>query len=173
MADTYNPVSRKEIKNWRLFQQRPVPDAHTAIVFSGEGKPLRTIYQGQRGITNTEMMWGYSVFYRVDVTEHSLSFRCDLPCKTDAFVFHAEITFMCSVHDPATIVQRNVTDVHQVLKPLIEEVMRTESRNYDPEESGIAERDIANSVKQKIYDAGFGVNRFVGVKLAKLSPGAI
>ncbi|NEP00548.1 MAG: hypothetical protein F6K58_18120 [Symploca sp. SIO2E9] len=163
MVDTYNPIiGQEKIKGWRLFQQRPVPDAQTALVFSGEGQPLLTIKQGQRGITSGEMVWGkYHVLYRVDLTEHPLSFRCDLPCKTDAFVFNAEVTFICSVHNPAMIVQRNVTDVSQVLKPLIVEVMRSKSRNYDTEDSGIAERDIGNSVKQAIYDAGFQVNRFV------------
>lgn len=163
MADTYNPIiGREEIKGWRVFGKRPVPDAQTALVISGEGQPLLTIKQGQRGITNGEMMWGkYNFFYRVDLTEHRLSFRHDLPSKIEAFVFHAEVTFMCSVNDPATIVQRNVTDVRQVLEPLIIEVMRAESRNYDTEKSGIAEREIGNSIKQAIYDAGFQVHRFV------------
>ena len=162
MADTYNPINRKELKGWRLFRERLVPGAQKALVFSREGKPLLTIKPGEKGITSGEMVWGkYNVLYTVDLTEHPLSFRCDLPCKTDAFVFHAEVTFMCSVHDPATIVQRNVTDVRQVLKPLIVEVMRNKSRDYDIEESGIAERDISDVVKEAIYDAGFQVDRFV------------
>ena len=163
MVYTYNPIiSREKIKTWRLFQKRPVPDAQTALVFSGEGQPLLTIEQGKRGITSGEMVWGkYDSLYRVDMTEHPLNFTCDLPCKTDAFVFHAKVDFICSVHDPSTIVQRNVTDVYQVLEPSVVKVMRTKSRNYGPEESGIAEHDIGNNVKELIYDAGFKVERFV------------
>jgi WD40 repeat protein/energy-coupling factor transporter ATP-binding protein EcfA2 len=163
MADTYNPIlSREEIRGGQLFQQRPVPDAQTALVFSGEGQPLLTITQGQRGITRGEMLWGkYNLLYKVDMTEHPLSFWCELPCATDAFDFHAQVRFTCAVHNPEMIVRRNITDVRQVLEPLIVEVMRSMSRNYKVEESGIAEREIGDRVKKAVYDAGFQVNRFV------------
>ncbi|GET37823.1 SPFH domain-containing protein [Microseira wollei] len=163
MADTYNPIlSREEIGRWRLFQSRPVPDPGTALVFSGEGQPLLSIKQGQRGPTSGEIVWGkYNLLYKVDMTEHPLSFQCNIPCATDAFDFHAEVRFICSVREPEMIVRRNVTDVRQFLEPLIVEVMRSISRNYEVEESEVAERQISNRVKQEIYDAGFQLNRFV------------
>jgi len=163
MADTYNPIfSREQIRGGQLFQQRPVPDAQTALVFSGEGQPLLTITHGQRGITRGEMLWGkYNLLYKVDMTEHPLSFRCDLPCATDAFDFHADVRFTCAVRDQEMIVRRNVTDVRQALDPLIVEVMRSMSRNYQVEESEFAEREIGNRVKNAVYDAGFQLNRFV------------
>ncbi|MEW6496689.1 MAG: hypothetical protein AB1589_29825, partial [Cyanobacteriota bacterium] len=49
----------------------------------------------------------------------------------------------------------------QVLESLIVEVMRSLSRNYQVEESGIAEREIGDRVKKAVDDAGFQLNRFV------------
>ncbi|MGF1937692.1 MAG: hypothetical protein RM347_025435 [Nostoc sp. ChiQUE02] len=162
MANTYNPIVSKEALRWGLLQRRPVPEPGTALVFVGDGQPLLTITQGQRGPTKGEMVWGkYNMLYKVDISEHPLSFRCDLPCKTDAFDFHAEVKFNCSVHEPEIIVQRNVTDVYEVLEPLIDHVMRSMSRSYEFKEVGIAEREIGDRVKQEVYDAGFQLNRFV------------
>ncbi|WP_026730996.1 hypothetical protein [Fischerella sp. PCC 9605] len=162
MANTYSPIFSKEPLRGGLFQRRPVPEPGIALVFSGDGQPLLTIAQGQRGPTKGEMVWGkYNLLYKVDMTEHPLSFRCDLPCTTDAFDFHAEVKFNCSVHNPEIIVRRNVTDVYEVLEPLIVEVMRSMSRNYEFKEVGIAEREIGDRVKQEVYDAGFQLNRFV------------
>ena len=163
MANTYNPiVSKKEMPRWRILSQRPVPDAGTALVFSGEGQSLLTIKQGQRGPTGGEILWGkYNLVYKVDTTEHPLNFRFNLPCATDAFDFHAQINFTCAVHDPEMIVRRNVNDVRQFLEPLIVGSMRRISRNYLVEESAAAEREIGNTVRQEIYDVGFQLKNFV------------
>ncbi|MFB2891602.1 hypothetical protein ACE1CI_01530 [Aerosakkonemataceae cyanobacterium BLCC-F50] len=162
MSDTYNPIlTKEELGRWRIFQQRPVPEPGTALVFFGEGQTLVSIIQGQKGLTGGEMFWGkYNLLYKVDMSEHPLSFRCDLPCKTDAFDFHAEVKFNCLVHDPEMIVRRNVTDVRKILEPLIIEVMRNMSREYEVEQSGIAEREIGDRVKKEVYDVGFQLNRF-------------
>lgn len=162
MAEIYNPIlSTEEIPRWRILQQRPVPDPGTALVFSGEGQPLLTIKQGERGPTSGEMLWGkYNLVYKVDMTEYPLGFACNLPCATDAFDFQAQVKFSSSVRDPEMIVRRNVTDVCALLQPLIIEVMRGISRKYEVEESGSAEHEISNSVKKAIYDEGFNLYQF-------------
>ena len=163
MADTYNPIlNKQESRGWQLFQQLPIPEPGTALVFSGNEQHFLTGTQGQRRPSRGEMLWGkYNLLYKVDMTEHPLSFLCELPCATDAFDFHADVRFTCAVHNPEMIVRRNVTDVRQVLEPLIVEVMRSMSRNYQVEESGIAEREIGDRVKKAVYDVGFQLNRFV------------
>jgi len=163
MTNTYNPIlSKEDIKRLGLLQKRPIPEPGIALVFSSEGQPLITIMQGQRGITRGEMLWGkYNFLYKIDLTEHPLSFQFKLPCATDAFDFHAELKFICSVNDPEKIVSRGVSDVRLFLEPLMEEVMRNISRNYQVEESADAERDISIRLKRAIYDEGFQVNRFV------------
>ncbi|GDZ95014.1 hypothetical protein PA905_31950 [Planktothrix agardhii CCAP 1459/11A] len=162
MTATYNPIISTEELRLSLFQKRPLPDAQTTIVLSGEGMELLTIEQGQRGITAGEMIWRkYHTLYKVDITEHPLSFECTLPCSTDAFDFHAKINFRCAVRDAAMIVQRNVTDVLAILQPTITDVMRNISRDYEVENSGMAERKITDRVRQEVYDEGFRSDRFV------------
>jgi len=158
----YNPIlSREEIKRWQVLQPRPIPDPGTALVLSAEGQPLLTIRQGDKGPTNGEILWGkYNFVYKVDLTEHPLRFRCSLPCKTDAFDFQADVNFRYAVNDPEMIVRRNVTDVAQLLEPLITEVMRNISRKHEVENSGAAEREISDSIKRVIYDEGFNIYQF-------------
>jgi len=166
MVDTYNPIiSKEEIPRLRLFQPRPTPEPGVALVFFREGQPLVTLWPGDR-LTAGEIRWGnYKIVHKIDITEHTFTFQCTLPCERDAFDFQAEAQVTCSVDDPAVIVERNVTDARAVLEPLIVRTMRTISRNYDVEESAEAEKAIAQAVEDESYNVGLKLNRFV-VKLS-------
>lgn len=94
------------------------------------------------------------------MTEHPLSFHCNLPCATDAFDFQAEVNFTCSVLAPQDIVQRNVTDVRQVLKPLLVKVMRFISCNYDISQRKAAEHEISVSLEKAVSYPCFQLNHF-------------
>ena len=166
MVDTYNPIiSKEEIPRLHLFQPRPTPEPGVALVFFREGQPLVTLWPGDR-LTAGEIRWGnYKIVHKIDITEHTFTFQCTLPCERDAFDFQAEAQVTCSVDDPAVIVERNVTDARAVLEPLIVRTMRTISRNYDVEESAEAEKAIAQAVEDESYNVGLKLNRFV-VKLS-------
>lgn len=163
MTDTYNPIIDKiEVSSLGFFQKRPIAEPGIALVFSGEGEPLLIIMQGERGITKGEIISGkYRIFYKVDLKEYPLSFKFIIPCATDAFDFNAELKFVCAVEDPEKIVVRGVNDVKSFLEPLMEEVIRKISRNFQVEESIDAEKEISTRLKRAIYDEGFQVDRFV------------
>jgi len=162
MPETYNPIlERKDLERQGLFQKPPVPEAGVALVFSGDGRPLLTVMVGQKTITWGEARWGYNKLYRVDMTEHPLSFQCDLPCKGDAYQFHAEVTFRCSVHNPQAIVQRNITDVAHWIQSSVEEIMRDISRQYDIKDSGNAEIPMRRAVNEAISESGFSLSNFI------------
>lgn len=165
MVNTYNPIIDKEkVPRFRLFQQRPTPEPGVALVLYKEGQPLVTIWPNDR-LTAGEAKWGnYKIAHKVDVTEHSFSFNCTIPCESDAFDFQAAVQITCSVDEPALIVERNVTDARSVLEPLIVRTMRNISRHYDVRESAAAEKAIAQAVEDQSYDVGLKLNRFV-VKL--------
>jgi hypothetical protein len=161
MAESYNPILEiKDLGRQGLLQKPPVPEAGVALVFSGDGRPLLTVMQGEKTITWGEARWGYNKLYRVDMTEHPLSFQCDVPCQGDAYQFHAEVTFRCSVLNPQAIVQRNITDVAQWIKSSIEETMRDISRQYDVKDSGNAESPMRFAVNQAISELGFNLSNF-------------
>jgi hypothetical protein len=162
MLETYNPIlAKEELKGLgKLLQRPPIPEPGLALVFSGNGIPLLTITQGQKTVTWGEARWNYNLVYKVDLTEHPLSFQCDVPCKGDAYKFHAEATFRCTVRDPEMIVDRNITDVAQWLKTSVEDQMRLVSRKFDIKQSGEAEIEMRKVVGQAIYEVGFDLNNF-------------
>ena len=162
MSETYDPLVKEEIAQFRAFQKRFIADPGKVLVFSGEGKDLLIVSQGKQGPTFGELMWGkYSLLYKVDISEHLLRFQCRLPCATDAFFFDAEVSFSCSVDNPELIVRREIRDVKLRLEPLIVEVMREQSRNYMVSESGIAESNISDAIKSAVYDSGFYISNLV------------
>jgi len=162
MTDAYDPIIDKEdAPRIRLFQRPPTPEPGVALVLFREGQPLVTLWPEDR-LTAGEARWGnYKTIYRIDVTEHSFSFNCILPCESDAFDFQAEVQVTYAVDDPATIVERKVTDARAVLEPLIIATMRSVSRDYDVEKSAAAERAITEAVHAKAYDVGLKLSRFV------------
>jgi hypothetical protein len=167
MSNTYNPLKREEIPQGTLGRTF-TSDPNTTLVFSGKGRDLLVVRQGEKGPTMVEYMRGdYNIVYKVDISEKSLQFQCDLPCRTDAFNFYAEVQFNCSVNNPKMIVEKNITDALQRLKPLITNVMRNKSRVYDVGESGIAEKEISMEIKRIVDDSGFAI-RNITLKL-KLS----
>ncbi|MBC6479961.1 MAG: hypothetical protein GDA56_21435 [Hormoscilla sp. GM7CHS1pb] len=97
----------------------------------------------------------YALINRYTIPVNGSGERCP-----DAFDFHAEVKLICSVRQPALIVQRQITDVRQLLEPLIIDVMRRTSRNYKVEESGAAECAISRKVEEEVSDVGFKLNRF-------------
>ena len=162
MTDAYDLIIEKgDAPRIRLFQRPPTPEPGVALVLFREGQPLVTLWPGDR-LTAGEARWGnYRTVYKVDVTEHSFSFNCTLPCESDAFDFQAVVQVAYAVDDPATIVERNVTDARAVLQPLIIATMRSVSRDYAVEESAAAEGTIAEAVQGKGYNVGLTLNRFV------------
>lgn len=163
MADTYNPILAKEdIRQRSPFEKRLVPEANTALVFYREGQTPLVIEPGGQAPLRGQLMFGqYNWLYKVDKSEFFWNFQCNLPSKTNAFNFKADVQLTCSVIDPAMVVQRNITDVRQVVQPLIVESMKAISRKYEVDESNTAEDPICVYVNQRVYDEGFQLNRFV------------
>lgn len=163
MSGTNNLIIGKESPRLRLFHPRPVPEPGTALVLYREGQPLITLWPGDR-LTSGEVAWGnYRSIYKVDITEHSFSFNCTLPCRGEAFEFHAQVNVTYSVENPSLVVERNITDARAVLEPLIINTMRNISRRYEVEQSAEAEKAIIESVREesKKYGTGLKLVRFV------------
>ena len=152
-----------ELNRWKRPES---PKPGTAFVFVGDGKPSLVVYEGERGATQGEVLFGkYSVYYEVDMGDRSINFCEKLPCA-DAFEFQAEVRLTYAVSDPALIVRRARTDAGQFLKDLAVDVMRRTSRNYKHEQSGEAELAIARRIEEEVRDNGFKLCRAAFIKLS-------
>jgi hypothetical protein len=146
-----------------LFRARPTPQPGVAIVLFREGQPLVTLWPEDR-LTSGEVTWGnYKVLYRVDITEHSFNFDCDIPCKGEAFDFRAKVQINYSVDKPNIIVAKKIINARQILEPLITNMMRSISRRYDVEQSAQAEEAIIKQLPIDIQqrDTGFKLSHFI------------
>ncbi len=159
------PIFVKEsVPRLGLFKRRPSPELDVALVLYREGHPIITLRPGDR-LTAGEAVYGkYQTVYKVDVSEHSFSFQCALPCEGDAFEFQADVHVVYTVSNPAAIVERNITDARGALEPLIMRALRATSRKFGVEQSAKAERALMRAIEGEDYDVGLKVKRFV-VKL--------
>jgi hypothetical protein len=131
MSETFNPILAVEKFQWRLFKPRPVADASTEIVLTGEGTPM-IMRVGRQEVGNSDLRLGrYTQLHRVDVAERSISFTCDIPSRNPAIVFHTKVRVFCSVTDPLSIVQRNIRDVRAHLEPAMIDLLRQEGSRHD------------------------------------------
>lgn len=146
MADIYNPILAKEdIRQRSPFEKRLVPEANTALVFYREGQTPLVIEPGDPAPLRGQLMFGkYNWLYKVSKGIFSWNFQCDLPSKTNTFSFKAEVQLICSVLNPVMIVQDDITDVRQVVQPLIVDAMKNVSRKYEIEDFNVAEEQISN-----------------------------
>jgi hypothetical protein len=157
MNDRSNLIIGKESLVLRLFKPRPAPEPGIAFVLFRDGLPLVTIWPGDR-LTSGEIVWGkYKTIYKVDITEHSISFNRDIPCYGDAFNFHAQVNLTYSVGDPSLIVKRNVSNINSLLEQIIEKKMREISRKNDLEKSAETESLINESLPIEIKKHNTGL----------------
>lgn len=153
----------KELNRWNRPES---PKPGTALVFVGNGKPSLVVYEGERGPTQGELLWGkYSMFYEIDMGERSLEFYEKLPCA-DALEFQAKVKVTYSVQDPIIIIRSARTDAGQFLRDSAIDVMRRTSRRYSYEQSGEAENAIAGRIEEEVRDKGFKLSRPVSVVLS-------
>lgn len=160
MTDTFDPILKTEqLEPLRLFSPKLTSRPGVALVLFREGKPLRTIMPDGRIPFSEARLTPYRTAYHVDVSDHSLEINCDVPCRGDAFVFHARVRLTCAVEKPDVVVQRGVRDARAALEPMLVRTMRAESRRFDLEASGLAEGAITAAIEREVALVGFRLVR--------------
>jgi len=144
MATTDNLIKSENKSRLRVLRPHPAPRPGVALVVDREGHHPLTIWPSDR-MTMGEVTWGRkATIYEVDVSERSFDFECKLPCRSDAFEFHATARVTYSVDDPAIIVaNKKIADGHALVERLLLHVMRAKSREFEVEESAEAEAAIS------------------------------
>ena len=96
--------------------------------------------------------------YVVDLTEHTLRHAESLPAEEEACHFHAEISLVCSVRDPAMVVQRNLRDAADAVLPPLVPALRSASRRFKVEDAANAESSIRAALEDVVpHDSVFKI----------------
>lgn len=163
MSDTASNLILKETKLSRLglFSKSPSPRPGIALVLFRAGQPLATIKPGQK-MTLGEMRFGrYTTAYEVDLSEKGFNFTCSLPSENAAYEFQAEVRVSYHVDDPAAVVEHQVTDPRETLRPLMIQTLRNKSREYPIESVHKAEPGLTDTLKRANYGRGLKVTEAV------------
>src|SRR5262249_12469819 len=170
--DTYKPILdvRARLRSG-LLRPSVYPKPGLAVVVHRRGRPLDVLKPPERPSSkpteeggsgdpdsstatadNKKRLTRFRLIrhlYLVDVSDHQMEIRTDLPAEGSAFHFKTIVNFTCAVRDPATIVARGINDVESILRPLLVDAMRHVSRQYRVENSAEAERKITEQLCAK------------------------
>jgi hypothetical protein len=110
MTSTFNPIiGRTTFSAWNPLA-RPEPEPGVAIVLMRDGRPTHVLMPDERHVARG-IKWGnYERAYYVDVSQHTLTFQCRLPCLLHEHHFEAEVYVSYWASDPRKIVQRKIID---------------------------------------------------------------
>jgi len=159
MADFYFPIISKESVSRKatLLGSSPSPEPNVALVLVSKGKSV-PLQHGET-LTAGEWRWGgFHTVYKVNTGTFPVNFQCDLPCKSDAFHFRADVRLECFTSGPAIIVQRNSSDIKADIEKRVTDAIRPLSRTYDVEESDKAEESLRREIKRQDYQIGVKIN---------------
>ncbi|SHG07754.1 hypothetical protein [Streptoalloteichus hindustanus] len=150
-------LEMSELPAGRRFSRRPVPMAHTALVFdTDEGRLIGL----KRMPTLSE--WrsaGLCRCYWVDMSDHHwTSPPLDLPTARIGLRFVAEVRFGWRVHDPVQVVQRGLADVHELGLRHLVGMLWPVARAFDP--MAVAEAEVR-------------LNRLIGQAPIRLEEGVL
>jgi hypothetical protein len=128
---------------------------------------LATVLEGREGYktfephdppTMADMIAGnHRRLYRVDLSPYSVALRFDVPCRGDAWHFHANAMLTVSVSDPAAVVRLRMVDA-SVVESLIMRRLRQLSRGFNVAEVEQAEEALNDYLQNQDFpEVGFRI----------------
>ena len=138
--------------------RRPRPTMRGGLATVLEGRDGYKTFQPHNPPTMADMIAGtYRRLYRVDLSPYSVTLQFDLPCRGDAWQFHANAVLTVSVFDPAAVVRLRMVDA-SVVESLIMRRLRQLSRGFDVAEVERAEEALNDYLQdQEFPEVGFGI----------------
>jgi hypothetical protein len=129
-----NPITQTEHRPrwpWNTFGRRVSVDPGQALVIRYRDSRLAVLGDDQVPPTLPELAWArIATVFRVDVSEHTLTWDMNAPCVGDLGSFQVRVDLRCRVSQPIVIVDRNIRDVLAILAPPMTRVVRSEAARY-------------------------------------------
>lgn len=156
MTVTYNPILEiRPLKRFRLSVRDIRPKMNQALVLVPEvGEPL--VVRVGEAVPQARTA-NYREAYFIDTSDHLLELKCRLPSNDNAFVFNATVRYRCRVSDPADVVRHSYIDAGAVLAPLLTRILRTTTRDIDPDMAGYAEQEANHDLQRLTSGLGFSI----------------
>jgi hypothetical protein len=144
--DNYNPILPQGEWVSGLFPVWPTVEPGIAYVLRGDRE---TIVIEEDGLPfQPPRRWSRFDLYKVDKSEHNISFSCDLPSGQTGLDFVAEVHLTCSVMNALNIVKRHITDVRGTVEALLKQPMYDISVRYDVRQAVQAALALTEQVNQ-------------------------
>jgi hypothetical protein len=140
-GSSYRPiVAEHHFGRFRVLHRRASMRPWVARVFVlGNG---RVVELGRdRQPTTGELLWGgYRALFEVDLSLRRLGLEITLPSSGDTFVFRTMVDVQWRVTDPKRVVMAGVTDIRDVMVPLLLDGLRQATRSMMPDDVEVAEK---------------------------------
>jgi len=145
-----------------VWRQRQRAHGHTAVVLARRHGPPVTEWPQRPWTRSEDRTAGVTSWVEVDVGEHPLWWTCEPPCEGGAYSFALKVELVWSVHAPAEVVRRHLTDVPAALWRVLEKAIWEISRGFDVGDGDAAvekiNRDLGGEPKR--LDFGVGYDQF-------------
>ncbi len=164
MTATYNPILEvRALKRIRFSVRDMRPRMNTALVLVPDvGEPL--VVSAGEAVPQARTA-NYREAYFIDTADHLLELKCRVPSSDNAFLFNATVHYRCRVSEPSVVVRNSYTDVGAVLGPSLTRILRTTTREFDPDMAGYAEQEANRELRRTTSGPGFSIGDCV-VELA-------
>ena len=130
----------------------PAPQAHVAIVVVYHKGDHEVMWPNAR--RRVSLARRPTTVYEVDLSLHQAAVAADVPSRTDACAFHADITVQWRVTDPSATVRHRVADAAETLAPHLLHRIRGITRNYDITHASAAEDDVNKQFDRAAVSVG-------------------
>ncbi|MBM7774328.1 hypothetical protein JOD54_004532 [Actinokineospora baliensis] len=142
------PVARA-IKLNRGMRSMPTSSEHTAIVsVTKDGE-----YEVVKGRLKVSAFVGAILWevFSVDIAAQEDTFSLDLPTRTEAFAFAAEVTVRWRVVDPVAAVRAQAKNPRAAIRQRLEPLLRQLSRQFDVHNNAGAESHINGRHMDQVF----------------------
>lgn len=140
-GSSYRPiVGEHHFGRFRILHHKTAVRPWVARVFVlGNGRVVE--FGRDKQPTTGELLWGgYRTLFEIDLSLRRLGLEITLPSAGDAFVFRTMVDVQWRVTDPKRVVMAGVTDIRDVMVPLLLDGLRQATRSLLPDDVEPAEK---------------------------------
>ncbi|GGK85219.1 hypothetical protein Sme01_29880 [Sphaerisporangium melleum] len=172
-ADLRQIANTQNIHHWNRYRPPPVPlilleepvaSASQAPIVPGRALLYSDVTGEVHHLPRPPMSYPwrrYRFRYEVDLSDHYVTFRVEVPSRSEASRFRLVIDVGWRVTDPVRIVKSRIRDGNEIVLSRVTEAVRPICRGYEIEEDSALERHLTESLGLgRVHDYPEGISMF-------------